>query len=153
MSSSSGDLVATGIPTRRLYDVWTQAWPLIEPAYRRFLKHSYPEKRPDILAGLLSKDLQLWLVYDNLVPVSGIVSRLLREGTSGELTCHLWLVGGSRLSDWSADFLSILIPWAKAEGCTAITGNGRKGWARIVARHGGERIEDREGLPCWRLAI
>lgn len=147
MSSSSGDLVATGIPTHRLHDVWTQAWPLIEPAYRQ------SKEQTDILAGLLSKDLQLWLVYDNLVPVSGIVSRLLREGTSGDLTCHLWLVGGSRLSDWSADFLSILIPWAKAEGCTAITGNGRKGWARIVARHGGERIEDREGLPCWRLAI
>lgn len=148
-ASSSGDLVATGIQRADLGHVWASLWPLLEPAYKT------SDEQPDILAGIYAKELHLWAVFEKMVPLAGIVSKLLRsgEGTSSELHCHLWLVGGSRLSDWSASFLDILIPWAKAEGCCAVTGNGRRGWTRIVGKHGGYRIEDRDGRPCWRLDI
>jgi hypothetical protein len=147
MSSLSADLVATGVPRARLHDAWVDLWPLIKPAYDK------SPFKPDLLAGLMAKDFQLWAVRANNTAVAGIVTRLLRVGTSGELQCHLYLVGGSQLSHWAPDFISKLRVWAKAEGCAAITGNGRRGWARIVARFGGVRIEDREDRPCWRLAL
>lgn len=147
MSSSSVEMVATGVPRGSLHDHWVGLWPLIKRAYDKS-----PDKL-DVLGGLLCKDFQLWGVYAKNKPVAGIVSRLLREGTSGELHCHLYLVGGSHLSIWAPDFITKISAWAKAEGCSALTGNGRRGWARIVARFGGEQIEDRDGLPCWRLAL
>lgn len=150
MCSSSGSVVATGISTRHLAHAWPDLWPLLKPAY------DFSPDKDDLLAGLLARDFQLFAVYDKSIPVAGIVTKLiLVETTSGdpELHCHLWLIGGSRVSDWAHDFITKLIPWAKAEGCRAITGNGRRGWARIVARFGGVRIEDSQGMPCWRLAV
>lgn len=141
-------MVATGIRSDHLYDVWLPLWPLLKKAYDKS-----PDKL-DLLAGIRSRELQLWAVYGKDGPVAGIVSRLLRhEGTSGELHCHLYLVGGSHLSIWAPDFITKISAWARGEGCSALTGNGRRGWARIVKRFGGEQIEDREGMPCWRLAL
>lgn len=132
-----------------LHEVWPKLWPLLEPAYKR------SDEKSDILHGVISRDLQLWQVSDKNEPVAGIVSKLLRseEGTSGELHCHLWLVGGSRMLEWAGDFLETIKPWARSEGCVALTGNGRRGWGRIVGRFGGYRTADRDGLPCWRLDL
>lgn len=140
-------LRASGVPRDYLWDAWPQVWPLLKPAYDK------SREKTDLLGGLLSRDLQLWLISDNLVPVAGIVTRLLRESTSGNLHCRLWLVGGCRLSEWAPDFIEKLIPWAKAEGCTEINGSGRKGWRRIVARFGGVEDGEEDGLPVWRLAL
>ena len=140
-------LRASGVPRDHLWDAWPQVWPLLKPAYDK------SREKTDLLGGLISKDLQLWQVSDNLIPVAGIVTRLLRESTSGNLHCRLWLVGGSRLSEWAPDFIAKLIPWAKAEGCTEINGSGRKGWRRIVARFGGVESGEEDGQPVWRLAL
>lgn len=140
-------LRASGVPRDYLWDAWPQVWPLLKPAYDK------SREKTDLLGGLLSKDLQLWLISDNLIPVAGIVTRLLRESTSGNLHCRLWLVGGYRLSEWAPDFIAKLIPWAKAEGCTEINGSGRKGWRRIVARFGGVEDGEEDGQPVWRLAL
>lgn len=144
---STGDLVASGVPDDMLYALWPQLWPLLKLAYER------SDEQHDILAGILSKDFQCWAIFGKQVPVAGIVTRLLRETTSGESHCHCWLIGGSRLSEWAPDFLAKLIPWAKSEGCSAITGNGRIGWARIMRRFGFRRTGDVGGLPAWRLDI
>jgi hypothetical protein len=120
---------------------------LLKPAYDK------SREKTDLLGGLLSKDLQIWQVSANLIPVAGIVTRLLRESTSGNLHCRIWLVGGSRLSEWAPDFIEKLIPWAKAEGCTEINGSGRKGWRRIVAHFGGVEEGEEDGLPVWRLSL
>lgn len=140
-------MIATGVPANLLPDIWADLWPILERAYRRSDEH------PDILAGIRRKDLQLWAVYEKNLPIAGICTKLLRDTTSGELDCHLWLVAGSHLSLWAPDFLSKLTSWAKTEGCTGVTGNGRRGWDRIVRRYNGYRIADRDGLPCWRLDL
>jgi hypothetical protein len=148
MSSLSDRPVATGIQTADLHLAWPGLWPLLKPAY-----DACPDKR-DILAGLYSRDLQLWAVYASKIPLAGIVTCLNQVGTSGELHCRIWLVGGSRLIEWAADFIEKLKLWAKAEGCVEIDGTGRPGWARIVGRFGGEmkdRLED--GRPAWRLVL
>lgn len=145
--SSLGELVASGVPDDMLYALWPQLWPLLKPAYER------SKEKTDLLAGILSKELQLWAIFDKQNPVAGICTKLLRDRTSGDLQLRVWLVGGSRLKDWLPDFLSKAMPWARAEGCSAITGSGRRGWKRVAARLGCVRVEDEDGEPCWSLPI
>lgn len=139
--------VATGIPEQHVHLVWPTLWPLLKPAYEK------SREKTDLLAGIMSRDLQAWAIYENNIAVAGIVTRLWRVGTSGELQCRIWLVGGSRLSEWAPDFIAKLRDWAKAEGCSEINGAGRRGWARIVKRFGGNTAPAEDGEPAWRLAL
>lgn len=140
-------MIATGVPTRMVGHVWHDLWPLLEPAYRK------STLKVDILREVYARRCTVWAVYAKDKPVAGIVSRkLARDGTSS-FNCHLWLVGGCGLSEWAPDFITKLIPWARGENCSAITGSGRRGWSRIVRRFGGYRIEDEDGQPAWRLDI
>lgn len=131
-----------------LMRVWPQLWPLIKPAYEM------DDQRPDLLKGIRQRDFQVWCVYSDGVVIAGIVTRLqTRVGTSGsEKHCRIWLVGGDRMSEWAGDFIAKLTAWARTEGCDALVGAGRKGWARVVRRFGGVNMPS-DGLPAWRLDI
>jgi hypothetical protein len=103
----------------------------MEPAYR------LTTEKLDLIGGIRSRNLQLWAIYTKQEAVAGILTRLVREATSGELHCQIWLVGGSRLSEWIGDFLGKLKDWAKSEGCSAIVATGvRPGWERVAPRLG-----------------
>jgi hypothetical protein len=143
-------MTASGIMREHIELVWPWFWPLILPAYRRSDEQPGPEA---ILQAIKSQELQAWTIWSKTQPVAGILTKLLREATSGELHCHLWLIAGSHLSLWADDFLSKLIPWAKAEGCCALTTSSQRGWGRRPARYDFERIEDRGGFPTWKRAI
>lgn len=140
-------MIATGIRSDHIGAVWPDIWPLIEPAYAK------SREKTDLLGGIRSKDLQAWAIYEKNQPLAGIVTRLWRVGTSGELHCRIWLVGGSRMSEWAPDFIAKLSTWAKAEGCTELNGAGRRGWKRIVARFGGVSAPDEDGELAWRLPL
>ena len=123
--------VATGIPRENLGDAWPALWPLMAPAY------ALTAEKLDLLGGIRSQALQLWGIYSKREAVAGILTRLVRHATSGELHCQIWLVGGSRLSEWIGDFLSKLKAWAKSEGCVAIVATGvRPGWERVAPKLG-----------------
>ena len=67
----------------------------------------------------------------------------------GEKGCRLWLVGGSRLAEWAADFLAKVEPWARSLGCTHVWGTqSRAGWQRIVRLFGGEPVIV-DGKASW----
>jgi hypothetical protein len=137
-------MTATGIPLRHLHLVWSDLWPLLEPAVKRS-----PDK-PDVLARLIACDAQLWAVYDGLAPVAAIVTQIQ---IGGEKRCLIWLVGGSRLREWAADFIAKLEDWARSLGCVTLRGVGRPGWARIVKKFGGVSVDAVDGLPAWERRI
>jgi hypothetical protein len=147
-SSSSADLVATGIPPEHVAIVWPALWPLLQAAYDR-----WSDDRADLLGGLAKLDYQLWAVFDGARPVAAIVTRLWTHTDTGARDCRLWLVGGRRMPEWLPDFISKLVPWARSEGCTRLTAAGRRGWWPFVASYGGYRIADESGLPAWALDI
>jgi hypothetical protein len=137
-------MTATGIPLRHLHLVWSDLWPLLEPAVKRS-----PDK-PDVLARLIACDAQLWAVYDGPAPVAAIVTEIQ---IGGEKRCLIWLVGGSRLREWAADFIAKLEDWARSLGCVTLRGVGRPGWARIVKKFGGVSVDAVDGLPAWERRI
>lgn len=139
--------IATGIHDDYLGIVWPNAWRVLEPVWKMSLD------RPNILAQLKSRDAQMWVVYDGPRLIAGIVTRLNRVGTSGDLRCRVWLVGGSRMSEWAGDFIPKLKVWARSEGCSHIDGAGRKGWARIMARLGFTKVGPEDDLTLWELAL
>lgn len=147
MSSSSGDLVATGIQPGDLGALWHELWPLLEPAAR------LSRETIDYLGGIRAKDLQCWAICEQNHPVAVIVTRLFRDTTSGELSCQIFLVGGSRLLEWATDFLEKLTLWARDEGCQWLEAAGRPGWKRIAPRLG--FVPYREVGPdlFWRRAV
>ena len=137
-------MIATAIPLRHLRLVWSDLWPLLEPAVKRS-----PDK-PDVLARLIACDAQLWAVYDGPAPVAAIVTQIQ---IGGEKRCLIWLVGGSRLREWAADFIAKLEDWARSLGCVTLRGVGRPGWARIVKKFGGVSVDAVDGLPAWERRI
>jgi hypothetical protein len=145
-------MIATGIPLRHLHLVWPNLWPLLEPAVER--SPDTPDACPDpaewVLARLLFNDAQLWAVYDADVPVAAIVTQIQ---AGSEKRCLIWLVGGSRLRDWAADFIFKLEDWARSLGCVTLRGVGRPGWARIVKKFGGVSVDAVDGLPAWERRI
>lgn len=142
-------MIATGVPTPMLHHAWPDLWPLIEPAYVLV-----PDcQKQDLLAGFMARNLTLWAVYSNNRPIAGIVTRPLRVGTSStETHCQIWLVGGARLFDWAADFLSKLKPWAAESGFASIIAAGiRPGWERLAPKLGFVSAFHDGSNHFWRL--
>ena len=152
-------MTATGIPLRHLHLVWPDLWPLLEPAVKRSPDFSAGDRAgPDVLARLLCHDAQLWAVYDGDRPVAAIVTQIQIGSPStvqraGDKRCLIWLVGGSRLHEWAADFIAKLEDWARSLGCVALRGVGRSGWTRIVKKFGGVSVDAVDGLPAWERRI
>lgn len=148
MSSFSADPIATGIPIEHLPLVWPGAWRLLEPAWRSGNDHS------DVLAQLQTLDCQLWCVYSGDQLISGIVTRLLKPvGTSGDLNCRIWLVGGSSVRSWVNDLLPKLSAWARSEGCVKLSASGRKGWDRLARSLGWKAVGIESGQTIYEVAL
>jgi len=125
-----------------LHLAWPELGPLLEPAIR-----SSPDK-PDVLAELLGRRADLWGVYDGDGAVAAVVTTKQEDGR-----CLAWLVGGSRVREWAEQFLATLAEAARVNGCWAIWGTGRLGWARLVPPLGFQRIADHNGRPAWQWRI
>lgn len=143
---------AARFPLAQLHLAWPILWPMLEAAVKRSpdFSQAQPGARPDLLAELLAERAQLWGIGENGQAVAGVVTKITTEP---EKRCLLWLVGGSRVKEWAADFMATVEPWARSQGCVAVWGCGRKGWARIVPLFGGAAIADHNGMPAWERKI
>ncbi|HEX9559041.1 MAG TPA: hypothetical protein VF991_21285 [Reyranella sp.] len=151
-------MIAGGIPLRDLHLVWHELWPLLEPAVKRSPNYSAVTRAGAdaewLLARLIARDAQLWAVYEGATPVAAIITtvQVAAHSTSSgqaEKRCLIWLVGGSRLGEWAADFLAKVEAWARSLGCVALWGAGRKGWTRMAEKFGGRSIGIIDGQLAW----
>jgi hypothetical protein len=147
-----------GISLRDLHHVWADLWPLLEPAVKRSPDFSTGDRaEPDVLARLIARDAQLWAIYEGCKPIAAIVTTIQISAFTGageEKRCLLWLIGGSRVKEWAADFLAACEAWARdTMGCVAMWGAGRAGWVRMVKKFGGKSIGIVDGQPAWERRI
>lgn len=82
----------------------------------------------DVLAMIEAKDAQLWLGEN-----SAAVTEIIQYPRAKAL--HLWLCGGD-MKEITDQMLPKAEAFARAEGCTKLTTGGRKGWDRVMSRHG-----------------
>ena len=81
----------------------------------------------ELIDELASGRAQLWLAEH-----SALVTELVAQGSDRCL--HIWLAGGSL-----TDILGLrpgLEAWARGQGCSHITIDGRPGWIRVLRRYG-----------------
>lgn len=136
------------IHLRSLSVAWPVLWPFLEKAARRARPQAIPEQ--EVRHTVESGHAQLWAIVEDGKPIAAVTTQITLDP---EKRCRIWLVGGSRMDEWAADFMAKLEPWARSLGCTHIWGTqSRAGWRRIVRLMGGEPIDAVEG-PAWGRRI
>lgn len=81
----------------------------------------------DVVPRLIDGRAQYWWEGDG-----AIVTEIQRYPNFD--VCHYWLVAG-RLADTLA-LQPRIERWARTQGCARLTGIGRPGWARVLAKYG-----------------
>lgn len=110
----------TIIQTRSLFEIWTKCREFLLPAIE-YTNGTHTED--DVIVMILSGRLKLW---------EGRRSAMLTEfSTFPRMKTLNVFIGGGDL-DELREMEQQLIPFAKENGCTRITGCGRLGWTKTL---------------------
>ena len=125
------------VPVEHVAALWPHVREYIAKVLRR--EGSGRFETSDILAILLRGEAKLWVVWnkDTKTADAAIVTEIVEYPRLRE--CRIWIVGGrpGTFKAWVYDTRDTLDEYARAQGCTFITGAMREGWIRI-------------GGPGWR---
>lgn len=79
----------------------------------------------DVAYAIINSKMQLWPAKDGC-----LVTELLQYPKKKVL--HIFLAGGKL--EALTDMHDAVMQWSKAQGCTALTLSGRKGWVRALEK-------------------
>lgn len=81
----------------------------------------------DVVQGVIDGRMQAW-VNDDTIAITEVIAYPRKR------TLHCFLAGGkaSRI----IEMMPSAMQWGRAQGCTSFTIAGRKGWMRVLAKHG-----------------
>tara|TARA_R100000900_G_scaffold102223_1_gene79203 strand:- start:101 stop:514 length:414 start_codon:yes stop_codon:yes gene_type:complete len=91
----------------------------------------------DMLEGLLTKDQQLWIAFDNVSIHAFWVTEVITYPQIKTLVMHF--VGGKNIKAWGNIGLKQLQEFARDTGCSKIESYGRPGWEKIWKKQGYEK--------------
>jgi len=126
-------IVTTYVPKEYVELVWPKIEDYLKGAadytYGRFLVS-------DIKDGLLTKDQQLWVAYDEETEAvyGAVVTQILTYPRMQTLVMHF--TGGIELPKWKSSMLQLLQDFAKNNGCAVIESYGRDGWEKVFKDDG-----------------
>lgn len=109
----------------RVAELWHVIAPLLDKGYE-----ACGEFMPDTtLDKLRSAEWLVWVVVVGDTIIAAMTTRLLnrRDGKACQLLC----CGGDQVEIWNHHMRRIE-DYARAEGCTSIIAEGRKGWLRVL---------------------
>lgn len=98
--------------------------PMLEPA---MTYSGGTHEWEDIVAGVVSTKMQLW-ANERGAAVTEIIAFPRKQ------VLNVFLAGGEM--DQVLEMLESAREWGKAQGCSAISMSGRRGWLRVLNRHG-----------------
>ena len=81
----------------------------------------------DVADGILSGRMQLWPAEKGCA-----VTEIVLYPKKSVL--HVFLAGGEM--ETIVNMIDSAVAWGKTQGCTSMTIAGRRGWVRVLARHG-----------------
>tara|TARA_R110002012_G_scaffold3223_2_gene15033 strand:- start:2645 stop:3058 length:414 start_codon:yes stop_codon:yes gene_type:complete len=91
----------------------------------------------DMLEGLLTKDQQLWIAFDDVSIHAFWVTEVITYPQIKTLVMHF--VGGKNIKAWGNIGLKQLQEFARDTGCSKIESYGRPGWEKIWKKQGYEK--------------
>jgi hypothetical protein len=80
----------------------------------------------------------------------GVFVTYVKERKDG-VALHVWQIGGHEMEAWLEPFLDYLKNWARIWAADLITFGGRKGWEKVLQKHGYEveAVKMRYRLADW----
>ena len=130
------ELKGTGVPFDMVDDFWDQVIPFVDKA----LEHGHGEfEAEDIHEALLSKDMQLWVIYEE--PENNIVLAVVTQIINYPKikVCRIVTLGGESHLLWEKK-LFILEEWARENGCVRMEAYCRDGLQRKLNKLGYEKL-------------
>lgn len=110
-------------------------WDSIKTFVERCAKYTYGRyTAEDILKGLLTKDQQLWIAFDDKEIHGFWVTEVTTYPRMKALVLHF--VGGRRFKEWLPDGFPKLQQFARDTGCSKMESYGRPGWEKMWQEHG-----------------
>ncbi len=117
------------IPRADVMDLWQRVYPWLDAAYAELDIPLPPMLRADLLSG----DKQLWVAWGDEAKILGAALTRLAKMRSG-LYCEIVACGGAESTRWIHGIATIE-EWAKSEGASKVTVQGRPGWAKLLPRY------------------
>lgn len=106
-------------------------WPTIQPWLEKTLSEAPPWWRlSDIHERCLNGDLIAWVACIGDKAYGMLLTGI--EQYHEAKVCGVPWIGGSKMPAWIGAAQYIIESWAKAAGCTHLSGGGREGWARVA---------------------
>jgi effector-binding domain-containing protein len=113
-------------------------WDSIKGFAERCAKYTFGRfTAEDMLEGLLTKDQQLWIAFDDEGIHAFWVTEVITYPQIKTLVMHF--VGGRDIEEWQTVGLSQLQKFARDTGCSKIESYGRPGWEKIWKEQGYEK--------------
>ena len=110
-------------------------WPEVVPLFERAIERADSWQSMDTLRADVEKgDTTLWLICSGNGLVAAFITGVVTSGRGRLLNAVI--LGGSRMSEWFAQFERKLVAIAKSEDCKAVVAVGRRGWKRVFERCG-----------------
>ena len=96
----------------------------------------------DLWATIHSGHDALWIAIDDTLGslpiqdriVAALVTRVVRY--PGRTLLGVLFLGGNGMKDWWPVFYSTIEDWARKSGCDGMETTGRKGWRKLLIKHG-----------------
>lgn len=122
----------TPIPSYYVGIVWDKVAHLVERAIGHVDSGFLPD---DILARLVSSDMQLWVIGEyRAACITQIVVYPQHK------TCLVVALGGDGLSEWFDELMDEIESWASQMGCKFVEEFGRPGWQKIGKARGYSQV-------------
>lgn len=115
-------------------DFWPFVRPMIEASYDRV-----DEFMPDeMLVNLRCGFMLLWVSAPGNTILAALITALVRKPSG--LFCKLMACGGTGMEVWAHGGHMQIEAYARAEGCSKMTAEGREGWARVLPGYDVKRV-------------
>ena len=129
------------IPIAHVPFLWSVVGPLIDKALIRDGSGRYIAD--DVLKLLIEAKAQLWVAWNGETRAidAAIVTEIMHFPRLKD--CRIWLIGGRNMRGWIKLARETIEDFARANGCTYLSGGMRKGWLRMGVgwRQSGVNIE------------
>ena len=119
------------VPAEYAVDIWPKVRGYVAAATERAGGRYDPE---DVLYEIIDGHLLMWAAIKEGDVVGVVTPRMVDYPRMRVLAVPF--IGGSGFKEWGARMLELLRNWAAENGCEALEGYGRSGWARVFRGDG-----------------
>lgn len=123
------------VPAAYLDEVWGRVGPMLEPAVA--VTHGRYTVA-DVRDLLLLDQMTLWIAFDD-DGIQGCQVTQIIGYPSKRCLCSLF-TAGRRLREWRDPMMELLTRFARDADCTAIEGQGRAAWVKMLEPWGAREI-------------